>query len=503
MRLKSLLTFMLLLLLLPGTASAREIMQEEECVLPAGQVVQGDLFALCWRSLRIDGVVEGSLFSSSLNTIINGEIRGNIYAVAGIMDIYGHVNGDIHYGGIALNIYPPQRPDAADEEAELRPAVDGGLLGGTLTTTLHPDSWLRGGIVQVGYQLVLHGRVDNEISFWGSGLFIDAPVGGDVYTTVGNPETDSSQIEALFIPFGLELKLRNPGLVVTRSGSVEGQLLYSGPAAGIIEGELAHPPQFTLTDTVIIPLPSDEGSLRIYSEQVLREFSALLVIGVLGLLLMPATLQSPIPQLQNRPVSTLSVGMLVFILSFPIVLMGLLLSLFVLGVLAALRMDGVLVVAGILLGVVNLGGTGIFYFVAIFVTRVIVGLALGRWLVRLTLGPYYNLSPRLLRYLGMFVGVLLLSVLGSLPVVGWAVNAVALFLGLGAVLIVLLEYIQSLRDPELASLRWAGGYGYSRPFLQQRLTADLPLLVADVDGGPPGMENLPEGFDFSFWDDDE
>ena len=79
------------------------------------------------------------------------------------------------------------------------------------------------------------------INFWGSALTISGDVGGDVTATVGNSESRNaaSNIETLLFPLQFDVELRNPGLILTESGAIDGQLEYTGPTEGIIRGETA------------------------------------------------------------------------------------------------------------------------------------------------------------------------------------------------------------------------------------------------------------------------
>ena len=60
------------------------------------------------------------------------------------------------------------------------------------------------------------------------------------------------------------------------------------------------------------------------------------------------------------------------------------------------------------IGVFNIGGAGVFYFVAIYISRIIVCLAVGRVIVRLALGD--DGTPRM-AYFNLAAGVLLLFAL--------------------------------------------------------------------------------------------
>lgn len=474
-----------------SVAAARELLQAEECHVKPDETIQGTLFVLC-RTLIIEGRVTGNLIGGVIEADISGIINGNLYLIGGQVDVTGRIGGDLHYAGLVLNIFP--------QIAEDIPASIGGVVGGdlfnlSLTTHLASGTRLYGSILTLGYQLIIDGEAVGEVSFWGSALQIGGRISGNIYATVGDPQSDSSQLETLLLPLPFDVSLTNPGLIVRSGGYVGGILQYTGPVAGQIDGELSHPPDYT--PIIINPtLPIDEpGAFSLYLQQVLQEFWSLLLIGLLILALSPNIIQAPSPNLRLRPLSTFSVGMLTFILSFPIILISSLLGLLVILMLAVLRLDALLGAALVLVLILNAGGAVLFYFLSIFISRAIVCLALGRWLVRM-LGR----AGRQLRnsYLHYTVGVLILAITATLPVVGWVINALALFLGLGALLIFMLEYGGRLRASSARYQYSATGpspYARDYPHMLERRTSV-------VDENSLGMQNLPEGFDFSFFEED-
>ncbi len=478
-----------------GVVSARGLLQGEECHIQPEETVRGTLFVLC-RTLTIEGRVMGNLIGGVIEARISGYVSGNLYLIGGQVDLTGRVGGDLHYAGLVLNIAPPSDSEAESANANVNRGVVGGdLFNLSLTTRLATDTRLYGSIIAIGYQLILDGEVKGEVNFWGSALRIGGRISGDIYATVGDPQADSSQLETLLLPLPFDVSLVNPGLVVRPDAVVIGLLQYTGPAQGQIDGELYQPPDYT--PIIVNPtLPIDEpGALSLYSQQILQEFWPLLLVGVFILALSPNLIYAPSPNLRLRPVSTFSVGMLTFILSFPVILISSLLGLLVLLALAILRLDALLGAALVLVVVLNAGGAALFYFASIFIARAIVCLALGRWII----GTFASARrPLHNSYVYYGVGVFILAIIAALPIIGWVANALSLFLGLGAILIFLLEYG--------GRLRWASPrYQYSSadPSPYARARSQLLDTPYTVDDAPLGMQNLPEGFDFSFFEDDE
>lgn len=483
------ISFVLVLLALTaGLSHAREIFQSDECLIGADDVHTGDIFVLC-RTLTIDGRIEGNLIGLAMDVIINGEITGNVYMAAGQMDVYGRIGGSLHFGGVVLILHSPATP-----ASRTLPTLRGDLFSATLSTRLMENTLLSGTIVSVGYQLLLEGTVLQEINFWGSALTISGQVDSDVFASVGDPQADSSQLGTLLLPLPFDLEVVNPGLNLTEQGKISGRLDYTGVAPAAITGSV-DTSNITYTPISAVPvLPLEEpGALSQYIGQLLREFWTLLLIGLLLLLFAPRWIQAPIPNLRLRPFSSFSAGMLAFILSFPVLLIVIVISIFILIILAILRLDVLVIAAMVFFAVVDFGGMAVFYFVAIFVARVVICLAVGRWILGLFWGE--NLR-RPSAYLSLLVGVFGLSVAGSLPAVGGVFNAIALFLGLGTILIVALESIGRLRDT--GSLSWSV-YPARRDSDPTGANHAVPLL----DAGPPaGLDNLPEGFDFGFFKED-
>ena len=506
-----------------GIVAAREVLQGDSCVVEADEVILGTLFVVC-EVLQIDGQVEGSIFGVALRSEISGSVRDNVYLLGGQLDISGHIHGDMHFAGAVLRLMPaessalqsPVLPGPSAEitgpDADANAQIRGSLLSVTLSTSLMEGSYLAGSITGAGYQILIAGGTGGEVNFWGSGVNISGPVAGSVFATVGDPESSGSQIETLLLPLSFDIKLDNPGMVLTETGSVGGVLQYTGPASGQIDGRVAGDTNFISSQMVVLPTLEEPASITVYLTAVFNEVTTILAVGLLFLLLVPNAILIPVRNLRSRPFGSLSVGMLSFILSFPVVLIMLVLSSVVLVGLLLVGLDGVALAAAIMLGMLNLGGVGIFYFVAIFLARVIAALGLGRLLVYVLAG---NSRLSVNHVFCMIVGVLVLALLSSLPVLGWVVNALALFLGLGTLLNVVLQRVQTMRDSGTGALSPAW---YNDP---QPAPEDMPVMqprrpipianpspsypqrprVPSLPPSTPGMQNLPEGFSFDFFNE--
>ncbi|HVU11511.1 MAG TPA: hypothetical protein VHD90_09545 [Phototrophicaceae bacterium] len=463
------------LLLLMGNlqvASAHDVLQGDQCTVAQGDRIEGNVFVLC-RSLIVNGEIDGDLIGGGFSIQINGQVDGSVYLIGGQLDVYGKIGKDVHFAGGALDIKPGAQ--LLDDRS--------GLISLSLSTQVD-NAEVPGSVTSVSYQLVINGAVQREVSFWGSALTINNTVHGDVNAQVGDPaSTGVTELSTLlsFLPF--DVTLVKPGLIVTADGMVDGQLAYTGPAAGTITARLPHEPQFTQVTSqpdFITPEKSLGDSLRDYLAQAIREFVGLMLIGVIGLLIMRRTLQTPIYSLRVRPLSSLGVGLLAFIVSISVflILVPLLGALVVL-LFTLLQLGDLALISSVIVFLLDLGGGGAFYFIAIFISRVIVCIALGRGLTRLFVG---NRSETYMTYASLAAGAVFLALVSSLPYVGLIVNALAAFFGLGAILTLLQEQLENRSTPPLAA-----------PTLPEQARQLPPPIIEDRALGP-GMDNLPEGF---------
>ncbi len=469
-------TAMLLFLLTVGMVSAAELLQNTECEVPAGEVVSGNLFVLC-RDLVINGEIEGHLIGAALTTTLNGSVRENVYLLGGRLDISGSVQGDVHFAGAALTLLPESQFGQTD------------LFSVAVSTDVQTGTTLPGSVVTFGYQLLVNGSVGETVDFWGAALRIGGDIAGNIQASVGDAQSQgvAQQVETLLFNFNVDLV--DPGLVVTETAQLGGQLTYRSVSPGQIDTAVAGEVVFDEIpgSPTLIELVEEEdprGALQPYVDQVIREFTSLGFIGLIALLAIPQVIRAPIATLRRQPLSSAGVGILAFVTSFFFVFVLLVLSLAIVVILALLRLDGLVTVAGLLLVILNMGGISIFYFTAIFVSRVVLALAIGRVLLRMfTEAGNTTLSWMI----SLLIGVLLLSVTASLPVIGWVINALTLALGLGAILTVLMAQFRVLRETP------------SRRVVYTTTTVSLPPPVFEEPVPGRGMDNLPEGF--KWWDE--
>jgi hypothetical protein len=185
--------------------------------------------------------------------------------------------------------------------------------------------------------------------------------------------------------------------------------------------------------------------------------------------------------------------------------MMLVLSLLLVAILQLLTLNGVAVGLAVMLALANGIGMGVFYFVAIFVARIVIALSIGSFLWSAARRPDDgSLRTTIFK---LAVGVIGLALLSAIPVVGWVFNAAALFFGLGTIFNAVSERFRRLRDtppPPPAARPLVATPPAPAPLPRPRITVEpVPHAPPPALNAPkgPGMDNLPDGFDFRFFED--
>ena len=488
-----LILFAAALCLLSASATfARSLRQGEECTVPADTVIEGTLFTLC-QNLIVAGRVEGNVIGIGLRSEISGDVGGSVYLAGLELDLDGAIGGDLHYAGFTLNLAAPARTD--------HQPVHGQIIFAALSAQIGESVTVRGPITGLGYQLLLDGAVNGEISYWGSAFALTSVVHGDVYAAVGNPASVATDLETLLLPLEIELSAVTPGLAIASNATIHGALEYLGPVEAEIGGAVQGGVTYHSTTPAIIPITPEHDLSRLFLEQFKREIAVLLTVGLLGTIIAPTQFRRPLANLRKRPASSFVIGMLLFILSFPIALIMILISATIVLLLALLQLDGVLLVIGSLLTLIDLSVIGVFYFTAILLARAIFAIGVGQLVLRIAAGRE---APRQMPRVSLLAGVILLAVLASLPEVGFLFNALALFMGLGAIAGAVADWLHAFRantDERQQTATLDQSAIVSRSPSDRQVEEMAPAARGPSAALLPpssqavGFEDLPEGFD--------
>lgn len=225
----------------------------------------------------------------------------------------------------------------------------------------------------------LNGPVERDVKGSGSEVIIANVVGGDV-----------------------ELKVKN--LTLTSSANVQGNLTYTSEnEADIQSGAKVEGKTTRNMPEVKKPAPFSGIVGKLIG------FLMALVTGLIITLIIPGRSASVADSIRNKPWTSLGWGAII-LFATPI---------------AAIMVC--ITVIGIPVGLIALA----LYAIAIYISQVFVGLFIGRWII----GRFRGTESKAIMVGALALGLVILTLLGLIPYLGfWIGLAVALF-GLGAVLV--------------------------------------------------------------------
>lgn len=307
------------------------------------------------------------------------------------------------------------------------------------------EGTVEGDLVAAGGQVEVSGEVTGDLTVASGRVNISGQVGEDARLAAGQVTAGGSVGEDLLTTAG-QVTLTSSGTVgedfifgtgrTTLDGQVAGDV-FGGTGNYVRRGSVGGTEEVTITGRVE-DRPPTVGD-RILA--ALRRFVSLFVVGALLLWLAPRVVDGAAETLRQRPLASLGMGVL-GIVGFVVLVLALILVAVFLSI--GLGLVGLGELIGVLLfgSAAVLGALAFLFFLAVaFGAQAGVGLSLGR----LALGA----GPAALRWGALALGVLVVVVITSIPVVGaWLAFLIVLF-GLGALVLELRPWPRR-RAPEAA-----------------------------------------------------
>jgi hypothetical protein len=376
------------------------------------------------QEIVVDATIDGDLIAFGSSLTINGTVTGDVIFAGAALTINGTVGDDLRAAGAVLYL---------GEDASVGDDVNAGAGAFEMV----PGSSV-GGDLYFGAGQAVIGDVAGGVAGGGEGVRIVGTVGGNADLGVGDPgsmqpsywlrmQENAMQNQGVEFPPISDVP---SGLTFGEGGEVEGDLRYtaSQPAQGVDD--------FVGGTTDFVQQVAEERagpSAALLGLRFLGHFVGLflvaVVFGVLLQALAPKFLDGALDTLKSRPLPSLGVGFLGYLVYFVLVL-----------VFVAL-----LFVALIPLGVVGVGGPisrGLLLFGAGFQT--FFGLST-RWLPIILFGlllggVLYGLvdKERKAPFWSLVIGVFFVAFVLAIPIVGrLVVGSVLSLFALGAVILYL------------------------------------------------------------------
>src|SRR5918994_2615484 len=411
---RKVLALVILTLLLAGLVAASpvgalETRSGDEVVIGPDEVIEDDLYVTA-NEVIVDGTVRGDLIAFGGSIVVDGTVEGDLIGAARSVVIGGTVEDDVRIAGQTLLL---------GEGAE----VEDDLIAAGFSLENVPDSAVAGTLMYAGYQALLQGTVDEDVSVAASGLELGGEVGANVDAEVDGE--DGGPPPFLFAPQA-DLPTVDSGLTLTDSATVGGNLTYESSTEAQID------PQAQIEGEVVgeeRPAEAEEDAYT-FADAVfdnLRSFIALLVVGLILIWIARNWIRRRAGTVLDRPLGSLGwgvLGLVAFLALGVAILLATLVLAVILGLLPLGGLVALIVVLGLLAEVVLVL---IFWLSTNFLAQIVVS-----FLARLPLVEAVRPGRGSGRVLPLVVGLILYVILRAIPVLGALVGLAVVLLGLGA-----------------------------------------------------------------------
>lgn len=330
---------------------------------------------------------EDNLWTIGQTIIVAGKIKGDILAIGNSIEITGEVAGDVLALGGQVTINGP---------------VGGNIRVAASQVTLNGPVSKNVTVAANNLTLASGAKISGTLAFWAGQVTIDGQVTKRVDGQV-NQFNVSGQTGPLY------LNISNQGQIKVTPRAQTGDLTYwaKNPAQLTIEvGAKTGQTNFLLAN------PEKNLSARLANIYIFYRLMAAFGLMVVGLVIITLG-RNTTEQLTNIMTTSVwpKVGQgLIYLVVTPLIIIFLLLT-----------------IIGVPLAIILIG----LYLLLLYLGKVLAAIVLGGWLSKKLLKNKKSLS----QLVAMIFGVIILVIISSLPILGWAINCLLIawsWGGLGA-----------------------------------------------------------------------
>lgn len=376
---------------IPTRAAAQGIVQGEN--LPYGTVITGDA-VFYGNSVNVDGDIYGDVFAIASEIEINGKVSGSLVLFGNKVTVNNEVGGTIYVAAMQLDLAP-------------KAVLSRNLYFGGLSLNTQEGSQIRRDLYTATLGAQMNGSVDGEIQ-----------------AIIGPAEFFFLMMERIDPQNQLNLK---PAAITVAAISNQGtdkikpKVMLAGFA-----------PALSLE---AISLQQLEGlTWENVGDWLLERFQdwlVLLVFGLLGLWLMPKWVHGSVQSLISKPLPSAGWGLLGFVISLNLIGVVILCMIIIiviglfLGTIAFWELAWSFMAFGSFsLGVISTS----FTLFVIYISKAIVAVWIGGKILNRIAPSYAGNNP-----LALITGLVLYVLLAAVPILGWVIGILATVFGLGAV----------------------------------------------------------------------
>lgn len=384
-----LVTLIALPLLIVSPVYAQQLAQGEHVVLEKSQVVNKDYFA-AGGSVTVSGTVNGDAYLAGGNILMDGTVNGDLLVAGGSINIIGPVRNNIRVfgGNITINS-----------------VVGGNVTVGAGNVQITSSAKIGGGLVGGAGNVSVLAPVARGVTMGVGQLHIANTVGGDIAAGVNQLSFDNGARVGGNVTYWSDTEARL-GADATVAGQLVRQLLpkhakapgMAKPAAGVVAAGLA----------------------GVFAILKITELVGLLALGLVMIRFIPVFMKQTVEMTEKSAGKAFLVG-LVTVIVLPILTVILFVTFI-----------------GVPFAVLAIAATGIL----LILSKVFTSLFVGTKVLSL-------LKVKANMYWAYAAGLLIMTILLFVPILGWLVAIVLYLMATGGILLTKAHLYTQLRTKEL------------------------------------------------------
>jgi hypothetical protein len=418
----------LLVLAIATPVLAFENRAGDTIVIGKNEVIEDDLYVTA-ATIVLDGTVKGDLIAAGQTITINGTVEGDLLAAGQAVIINGEVKDDARIAGAGLQI------------GSTAVIGDDLVAAGASLETL-PGSKVGGDLLVGSAQLLLAGDVAGDVLAGTAGLELRGSVGGNMkaYVDVTSDTQGMPPMNMYMNDMPIAIPTVPAGLTIAQDASIAGDLEYTSTMdlkfpSGVIGGKVTRtaPAIDPQVQRQIEQAPAQK--VTTWALDMLRLAATIILLGLFLGWLFPKFMKALPENVRAQPWASLGWGAVAYA-AFFFALLAVLLAMIFGGIIFGIFTLGGLTGTIICVGLVTLFAMTIgFVIVTSYLTKVVVGDMLGKWLFKF-------INPALAEHkfwpmiLGVIVLVFSIGILRfpliSIGFFGWLANFATILCGLGA-----------------------------------------------------------------------
>lgn len=331
-------------------------------------------------------VVSGNLMAASKNITVDGTVSGDIIAAAQSITINGRVEGDVIVAGqnVVINGEVGGNIRVIGNSVTINSQVARNLNAIGADVVLGKDSRVGWDAMIIAASAQVKGVINGALDSYVQNLIISGKIGKNVNIKANN-------------------KNQAPKIIITRDTIINGDLNYIAPTPAEIESGASISGQMNYQAPVI----QKKNTVSTWLWARFFSILSILLIGLIFLFILTKHTNNVLRLMKSHFGKSFLIGAIVFLIIPPL---SLVLAITIIG----------LPLAMILISL---------WLAGIFMTKALMAIFLGNLLIK----DVFK-KPQAPLFWSLIFGTIIISILFALPLVGWIISLLTIWLGLGGIL---------------------------------------------------------------------